>query len=87
MDIFLILIIYDRLFADARRINLLNYIKSSSSINQAAQLAGMSDKSAWHAINEMNQIAEKILLASGRGGGGTVLTPYSELFITTVWIY
>ncbi|WP_032116286.1 TOBE domain-containing protein [Candidatus Arsenophonus nilaparvatae] len=81
MDIFLTLKRHDQLFADARRINLLLYIKSSGSIKQAAQLAGMSYKSAWHAINEMNQIADKALLASatgGKGGGGTTLTPYGE---------
>ncbi|WGL99229.1 TOBE domain-containing protein [Arsenophonus sp. aPb] len=81
MDIFLTLKLHDRLFADARRIKLLNYIKSSGSIKQAAQLAGMSYKSAWHAINEMNQITDKTLLASatgGKGGGGTALTPYGE---------
>lgn len=81
MDIFLTLKLHDRLFADVRRIKLLNCIKSSGSIKQAAQLAGMSYKSAWHAINEMNQIAEKNLVASatgGKGGGGTVLTSYGE---------
>ena len=46
MDIFLTLKLHDRLFADARRIILLKYIKSTSSIKQGAQLAGMSYKSA-----------------------------------------
>ncbi len=42
MDIFLTLKLHYRLFAGARRINLLQYIKSSGSIKQATQLAGMS---------------------------------------------
>lgn len=81
MGIFLTLKHHDRLFADARPINLLKYIKSSGSINQAAQLAGISYKSALHAINEMNQITDKALLASatgGKGGSATTLTPYGE---------
>lgn len=82
MDIFLTLKLHDRLFADALRIILLKYIKSTGSIKQDAQLACMSYKSTWHAINEMNQFADKTLVTSTTGGkerqGEQFLTPYGE---------
>ncbi|WP_338637931.1 molybdenum-dependent transcriptional regulator [Erwinia persicina] len=83
-DISLILKHQQRLFADPRRIELLRQIKESGSISQGAKLAGISYKSAWDAINEMNQLADRTLVdraTGGKGGGGAVVTAYGERLI------
>ncbi len=70
-----------KLFADPRRISLLKHIALSGSISQGAKDAGISYKSAWDAINEMNQLSEHILVeraTGGKGGGGAVLTRYGR---------
>ncbi|KLN97134.1 molybdenum-dependent transcriptional regulator [Moellerella wisconsensis] len=80
-EILLTLKLHDRLFADPRRISLLKQIQATGSISQGAKLAGISYKSAWDAINEMNQMADDILVdraTGGKGGGGTTLTHYGE---------
>lgn len=80
-DISLILKLQQRLFADPRRIELLRQVKASGSISQGAKLAGISYKSAWDAINEMNQLADRTLVdraTGGKGGGGAVVTAYGE---------
>jgi molybdenum-dependent DNA-binding transcriptional regulator ModE len=46
-----------KLFADPRRIALLKQIEQTGSISQGAKNAGISYKSAWDAINEMNSSA------------------------------
>lgn len=83
-DISLILKLQQRLFADPRRIELLRQIKASGSISQGARLAGISYKSAWDAINEMNQLADRPLVdraTGGKGGGGAVVTAWGERLI------
>lgn len=80
-EILLTLKLQDRLFADPRRIALLKQIAETGSISQGAKLAGISYKSAWDAINEMNQLTEQTLVertTGGKGGGGAHLTPYGE---------
>ncbi|QUG76620.1 molybdenum-dependent transcriptional regulator [Erwinia sp. E602] len=80
-DISLILKLQQRLFADPRRIELLKQVQASGSISQGAKLAGISYKSAWDAINEMNQLADRTLVeraTGGKGGGGAVVTDYGE---------
>ncbi|CAQ85035.1 transcriptional regulator mode [Photorhabdus asymbiotica] len=80
-EILLTLKLQQRLFADPRRILLLKQIKITGSISQGAKLAGISYKSAWDAINEMNQLADEILVdraTGGKGGGGANLTIYGE---------
>lgn len=80
-DISLILKLQQRLFADPRRIELLKQVKASGSISQGARLAGISYKSAWDAINEMNQLADRSLVeraTGGKGGGGAIVTDYGE---------
>ncbi|AVV37102.1 molybdenum-dependent transcriptional regulator [Pantoea vagans] len=70
-----------KLFADPRRIELLKRVQQTGSISQGAKLAGISYKSAWDAINEMNQMADETLVAratGGKGGGGATLTRYGE---------
>lgn len=51
-----------KLFADPRRIELLKRVQQTGSISQGAKLAGISYKSAWDAINEMNQMADETLV-------------------------
>ncbi len=51
---------------------------------EGAKDAGISYKSAWDAINEMNQLSEHILVeraTGGKGGGGAVLTRYGQRLI------
>ncbi|EFB74163.1 TOBE domain protein [Providencia rustigianii DSM 4541] len=83
-EILLTLKLQGSLFADPRRIALLKQIKATGSISQGAKLAGISYKSAWDAINEMNQLTDDILVdraTGGKGGGGTTLTHYGERLI------
>ncbi|STD42189.1 Transcriptional regulator modE [Edwardsiella tarda] len=83
-DILLTLKLQDRLFADPRRIELLKQVRHTGSISQGAKLAGISYKSAWDAINEMNQLADEEIVAratGGKGGGGARLTRYGERLI------
>ncbi|CAY74989.1 Transcriptional regulator modE [Erwinia pyrifoliae DSM 12163] len=80
-EIALILKVQQRLFADPRRIELLRQVQKSGSISQGARLAGISYKSAWDAVSEMNQLAGSTLVeraTGGRGGGGAVVTPFGE---------
>lgn len=73
-----------KLFADPRRIELLKRVQQTGSISQGAKLAGISYKSAWDAINEMNQLADETLVeraTGGKGGGGASLTRYGERLI------
>ena len=83
-EILLTLKLQQRLFADPRRISLLNQIAQTGSISQGAKNAGISYKSAWDAINEMNQLSEQSLVdraTGGKGGGGAVLTRYGQRLI------
>lgn len=70
-----------QLFVNPRRIRLLEKIRDHGSISQGAKAAGISYKSAWDAIKDMNTLAEQPVLSSetgGKGGGGAVLTAYGE---------
>lgn len=83
-EILLTLKLQQRLFADPRRIALLKHIALTGSISQGARDAGISYKSAWDAINEMNTLSERPLVdraTGGKGGGGAVLTRYGERLI------
>ncbi|WP_428945605.1 molybdenum-dependent transcriptional regulator [Pantoea sp. FN060301] len=83
-ELSLILKLQQRLFADPRRIALLKQIQQTGSISQGAKLAGISYKSAWDAINEMNTLADRMLVeraTGGKGGGGARVTPYGERLI------
>lgn len=83
-EILLTLKLQQRLFADPRRIALLKQVRLTGSISQGAKLAGISYKSAWDAINEMNTLAEETLVdraTGGKGGGGARLTRYGERLI------
>lgn len=83
-EILLTLKLQERLFADPRRITLLKQIEQTGSISQGAKNAGISYKSAWDAINEMNQLSEQTLVeraTGGKGGGGAVVTRYGQRLI------
>ncbi len=83
-EILLTLKLQQRLFADPRRIALLKQIQHTGSISQGARLAGISYKSAWDAINEMNQLTDDTLVeraTGGKGGGGAIVTRYGERLI------
>jgi molybdate transport system regulatory protein len=73
-------------FLGAGRIELLERIDTSGSINAAAKEMKMSYKAAWERINGMNALADQPLIersTGGRGGGGTKLTPYARELIAT----
>lgn len=59
------------------RIRLLEEIGRCGSITAAARAVGVSYKTAWDAVDAMNNASERALVlraAGGRGGGGTTLT-------------
>ncbi len=73
-------------FLGAGRIELLERIDQTGSINAAAKEMKMSYKAAWERINGMNLLADQPLidrLTGGKGGGGTKLTPYARELIAT----
>jgi len=60
------------------RMQLLEGIAASGSINKAAKAMGMSYKKAWTMITEMNeQFSQAMVItqSGGKDGGGSVLTP------------
>lgn len=76
----------DQSFLGAGRIELLERIDQTGSINAAAKKMKMSYKAAWERINGMNALASQPLierLTGGKGGGGTKLTPYARELIAT----
>ncbi len=83
MDLQLLLSLHsqDKLFVNPRRIRLLEQIRAQGSISQGARAAGISYKSAWDAVREINTLAAQPVVESetgGKGGGGALLTPYGE---------
>ncbi|AGA32655.1 DNA-binding domain of ModE / Molybdate-binding domain of ModE [Thioalkalivibrio nitratireducens DSM 14787] len=68
-------------FLGLGRIELLEQIGATGSISAAARKMGMSYKTAWDAIDAMNNLADEPLLirqVGGRHGGGTRLTEYGK---------
>ena len=83
-EILLTLRLQQKLFADPRRIALLKQIEHTGSISQGAKNAGISYKSAWDAINDMNILSEQTLVdraTGGKGGGGAILTRYGQRLV------
>ncbi len=71
-------------YLGAGRIALLEHIDECGSISQAARRIGMSYKTAWDAVEAMNNLAERPLVVratGGKGGGGTHLTGYGRQVI------
>ena len=67
----------DRTFVGEDRIGLLEAIDRCGSISAAAREVGISYKTAWDAVDAMNNAAETPLVrrsVGGVGGGGTMLT-------------
>ena len=67
----------DKAFVGGERIGLLEAIDRVGSITRAARVVGISYKTAWDAVDAMNNAAERPLVrrtAGGPGGGGTILT-------------
>jgi molybdate transport system regulatory protein len=59
------------------RIRLLERIDRLGSISKGAKAVGISYKTAWDVVDEVNNLSPKPLVvrtSGGRGGGGTVLT-------------
>ena len=64
-----------------QRIELLRHIAEQGSITRAAKSAGLSYKTAWDAIDELNNLADKPLVeraVGGKGGGGARLSAEGE---------
>jgi len=64
-------------FLGGNRIALLEQIDVHASLSTAAKAAGMSYKTAWDALNMMNNLADRpltVAVTGGSGGGGTRLT-------------
>lgn len=71
-------------FLGDRRIRLLEAIDKLGSISQAAKVVPISYKTAWDAVDDMNNVAPEPLVnrvAGGRHGGGTELTAYGRRLI------
>jgi molybdate transport system regulatory protein len=66
------------------RVELLEKIEKTGSINKAAKEMEMSYKKAWEMINALNAQAQKPLVitqAGGEKGGGSVITEEAKLLI------
>lgn len=64
-------------FLGGDRIRLLEQITELGSITKAAKAVGISYKTAWDMVNQINNLAEETLVdrsAGGKGGGGARLT-------------
>ncbi len=67
------------------RIELLEKIQETGSINQAAKLMQMSYKKAWELVNSMNNQTIKPLVITktgGKEGGGATITDEAKCLIT-----
>ncbi|GAB3745380.1 winged helix-turn-helix domain-containing protein [Spirosoma pomorum] len=74
----------DERFMGIGRLELLDHIASTGSINQAAKAMQMSYKRAWELVQSMNAQADKPLVSTqtgGEKGGGTVITPEGERYL------
>ncbi|WP_024953469.1 TOBE domain-containing protein [Sulfurospirillum arcachonense] len=69
-----------------KRINLLHAIDKVGSISKAAKVVPMSYKSAWEAVDAMNNLSPTPIVekeTGGAGGGGTKLTSYGKNLLKT----
>lgn len=82
----LILGLANQPFLLEKRIELLHAISREGSILKAAKAVPMSYKSAWEAIDAMNNLSPIPIVekeTGGSGGGGTKLTSYGENLLKT----
>ena len=73
--------LFNQPFLLEKRIDLLFAIKKMGSISKAAKEVPMSYKTAWDAVDSMNNLSHKPVVTKatgGTGGGGTVLTEYGD---------
>lgn len=80
----------EREFAGSGRIELLLHIDACGSISQAAKRMGMAYKSAWDAVDAMNNAAAEPLVeraVGGRGGGGATLTESGRRLIAAFHLF
>jgi molybdate transport system regulatory protein len=71
-------------FLGSRRIGLLEKIDELGSLSQAARAVKLSYKTAWSAINSMNQISDSplvVTMAGGKDGGGSRVTALGKELI------
>ncbi len=71
--------LFNQPFLLEKRIELLFAITRTGSISKAAKEVPMSYKTAWEAVNSMNNLSHKPIVTKaigGSGGGGTILTEY-----------
>lgn len=76
----------ERSLAGHGRIDLLQRIDQTGSISQAAKSIGMSYKTAWDAVDAMNNLSGAPLVersTGGKGGGGTHLTERGKRLIAS----
>jgi molybdate transport system regulatory protein len=74
----------DGTFIGSGRATLLQQIKETGSISEAARSMKMSYRHAWEQIDSMNRQSGKILVetqSGGQGGGGSRLTEHGEKVI------
>lgn len=72
--------------SNPRWIALLGSLETEPSITAAAKAAGLSYKAAWDAIDAMNNLAGRPLVATavgGKGGGGSRLTAFGRELLAT----
>ncbi|MEA3288787.1 MAG: TOBE domain-containing protein [Campylobacterota bacterium] len=78
--------LFDQPFLLEKRIELLKAIESEGSISKAAKKVPMSYKSAWDAVDSMNNLSHTPIVSKetgGKGGGGTSLTSYGKNLLDT----
>ena len=76
----------DKPFLLEKRIVLLHAIANKGSISKAAKVVPMSYKSAWEAVDAMNNLSPTPIVqkeTGGAGGGGTKLTSYGKNLLKT----
>jgi molybdate transport system regulatory protein len=79
----------DTPFLLEKRIKLLSAINEVGSISKASKLVPMSYKTAWEAIDNINNLCPKIVVkkeTGGKGGGGAILTLYGRNLLDTYQI-
>lgn len=78
--------IFNKPFLLEKRIELLFAINKEGSISKAAKSVPMSYKSAWDAVDAMNNLSHTPIVVKetgGKGGGGTRLTLYGKNLLRT----
>ncbi len=72
-------------FMGIGRMELLQQIQHTGSINQAAKAMRMSYKRAWELVHSMNTLADTPLVATqtgGEKGGGAIITAEGEKYLS-----